>query len=347
MGHGSFVVSDLTSDWLGGDRYELRLSHGNGTSDGTLPSCMDTYVDSSSPSDNYDEDEEMLIALDNFGRQTILYGCDLTSHLLPAGYAVQSANVSMELSLAASGSPVIGAFESRQHNWTESGATWATYDGTNAWGTSGARGWERGALLTSTTVDSSYSGGDRVNWNVTQAVQSAMRENRSVDFIFDMVTTPSTVSKYALLYGNGAASSDRAEMTIVYVPGSDSVPTSPFEQPCERFVGGATRPEPGRRHHAPELDLCRWIDDRWMGLATRHLSPVQHRRHALPHLLQRPRLRRDQPDLRTAARAQRRHHLVLACSAISATISSELVGDEPLPAAGHHDMGPWQQQGGR
>ncbi|MGB0726390.1 MAG: DNRLRE domain-containing protein, partial [Candidatus Poseidoniaceae archaeon] len=223
----SFVVSDLTSDWLGGDRYELRLSHGNGTSDGTLPSCMDTYVDSSSPSDNYDADEEMLIALDNFGRQTILFGCDLTSHLLPAGYAVQSANVSMELSLAASGSPVIGAFESRQHNWTESGATWATYDGTNAWGTSGARGWERGALLTSTTVDSSYSGGDRVNWNVTQAVQSAMRENRSVDFIFDMVTTPSTVSKYALLYGNGASSSDRAEMTIVYVPGSDSVPDEP------------------------------------------------------------------------------------------------------------------------
>ncbi|MGB0489655.1 MAG: DNRLRE domain-containing protein, partial [Candidatus Poseidoniaceae archaeon] len=223
----SFVVSDLTSDWLGGDRYELRLSHGNGTSDGRLPVCMDTYVDSSSPSDNYDADEEMLIAVDTSARQTILFGCDLTTHLLPAGYAVQSANVSMELSLAAGGSPIIGAFESRQHNWTESGATWATYDGTNAWGTSGARGWERGALLTSTTVDSSYSGGDRVNWNVTQAVQSAMRENRSVDFIFDMVTTPSTVSKYALLYGNGATSSDRAEMTIVYVPGSDSVPDEP------------------------------------------------------------------------------------------------------------------------
>ena len=223
----SFVVSDLTSDWLGGDRYELRLSHGNGTSDGTLPACMDTYVDSSSPSDNYNSDEEMLIALDNFGRQTILFGCDVVSHLLPAGYAVQSANVTMELSLAAGGSPIIGAFESRQHNWTESGATWATYDGTNAWGTSGARGWERGALLTSTTVDSSYSGGDRVSWNVTQAVQSAMRENRSADFIFDMVTTPSTVSKYALLYGNGASSSDRAEMTIVYVPGSDSVPDEP------------------------------------------------------------------------------------------------------------------------
>ena len=223
----SFVVSDLTSDWLGGDRYELRLSHGNGTSDGTLPACMDTYVDSSSPADNYDSDEEMLIALDTSARQTILFGCDLTSHLLPAGYAVQSANVSMELSLAAGGSPIIGAFESRQHNWTESGATWATYDGTNAWGTSGARGWERGALLTSTTVDSSYSGGDRVNWNVTQAVQSAMRENRSADFIFDMVTSPSTVSKYALLYGNGASTSDRAEMTIVYVPGSDSVPDEP------------------------------------------------------------------------------------------------------------------------
>ena len=105
MATASFVVSDLTSDWLGGDRYSLRLSHGNGTSDG-LPSCMDTYVDSSSPSDNYDADEEMLIALDTSARQTILFG-DPTSHLLPAGYAVQR-NVSMELSPAAGGSPVIG-----------------------------------------------------------------------------------------------------------------------------------------------------------------------------------------------------------------------------------------------
>ena len=223
----SFVVSDLTSDWLGGDRYELRLSHGNGTSDGLMPSCMDTYIDSTSPSDNYDEDEEMLIALDTNARQTILVGCDLTSHLLPSGYAVQSANLSLELSTPAGASPIIGAFESRQHNWTESGATWATYDGTNAWGASGARGAERGSLLTSETVDSTYSTGDRVTWNVTQAVQSAMRENRSADFILDMVTSPTSVSKYALLYGNSASATQRAEVTIVYVPGSDVVPNEP------------------------------------------------------------------------------------------------------------------------
>ena len=223
----SFVVSDLTSEWLGGDRYELRLSHGNGTSDGLMPACMDTYVDSSSPSDNYNGDEEMLIALDIYARQTILVGCDLTSHLLPAGYAVQSANLSLELSNPASASPVIGAFESRQHNWTEAGATWATYDGTNAWGSSGARGWERGSLLTSTTVDSSYGQGDLVNWNVTQAVQSAMRENRSADFMLDIVSNPTSVSKNALLYGNSASANERAEMTIVYVPGSDVVPSEP------------------------------------------------------------------------------------------------------------------------
>ena len=102
-------------------------------------------------------------------------GCDLTSHSFLQGTPCR-AQTSAWNSRSPRGSPVIGAFESRQHNWTESGATWATYDGTNAWGTSGARGWERGALLTSTTVDSSYSGGDRVNWNVTQAVQSAMRK---------------------------------------------------------------------------------------------------------------------------------------------------------------------------
>ena len=62
----------------------------------------------------------------------ILFGCDLVSHLLPSGYAVKSASFNMRLSDYPNGAPIVGAWESRQHNWTEDGATWATYDGTSS-----------------------------------------------------------------------------------------------------------------------------------------------------------------------------------------------------------------------
>ena len=49
----------------------------------------------------------------------------------------------MRLADSPSGSPVLAAWESMQHNWSEDTATWATFDGTNNWGTSGAKGWEK------------------------------------------------------------------------------------------------------------------------------------------------------------------------------------------------------------
>ena len=57
----SFLVSSLESIWLGGDRYEFRLKHGNGSQDNQYPECMDTYIDSSATNDNYDGDSEMTI----------------------------------------------------------------------------------------------------------------------------------------------------------------------------------------------------------------------------------------------------------------------------------------------
>ena len=42
----SFLVSSAESTWLGGDRYEFRMKHGNGSQDNQYPACMDTYIDS-------------------------------------------------------------------------------------------------------------------------------------------------------------------------------------------------------------------------------------------------------------------------------------------------------------
>ena len=224
----SFLVSGLESEHLQDDEHRLRLSHGNATTAGDAPNCMDTYIDSGTPTNNYNGEEEMQISYNTFPSETsILLGCDLTSHLLPSGYAVKTSNLKLRLADYPSGSPVVGVWESRQHNWTEDSATWSSFDGTNSWGTSGAKGWERAGLLDSVTLDNSFSAGDWVDFDISLAVQNAMREDRSVDLIIGILGVGSGSNRDALFYPNNANSANRPEISFVYVPGSDALPSEP------------------------------------------------------------------------------------------------------------------------
>ena len=227
----SFLVSGLESEYLQDDEHRLRLSHGNATTAGDAPSCEDTYIDSGTPTNNYNGEDEMQVSYNTFPSETsILLGCDLTSHLLPDGYAVKTATLKMRLADYPSGTPTLGAWESRQHNWSESTATWSTFDGTNSWGTSGAKGWERAGLLDTESLGNSYSAGDWVELDITLAVQNAMRENRSVDLILGIVGVGSGGDRDALFYPNSANSANRPEISFVYVPGSDALPSEPVPQ---------------------------------------------------------------------------------------------------------------------
>ena len=227
----SFLVSGLESEYLQDDEHRLRLSHGNATTAGDAPSCEDTYIDSGTPTNNYNGEDEMQVSYNTFPSETsILLGCDLTSHLLPDGYAVKTATLKMRLADYPSGTPTLGAWESRQHNWSESTATWSTFDGTNSWGTSGAKGWERAGLLDTEALGNSYSAGDWVELDITLAVQNAMRENRSVDLILGIVGVGSGGDRDALFYPNSANSANRPEISFVYVPGSDALPSEPVPQ---------------------------------------------------------------------------------------------------------------------
>jgi len=227
----SFLVSGLESEYLQDDEHQLRLSHGNATTAGDSPSCEDTYIDSGTPSSNYNGEEEMQVSYNTFPSEaTILLGCDLTSHLLPSGYAVKTATLKMRLADYPTGTPTIGAWESRQHNWSESTSTWSAFDGTNSWGTSGAKGWERAGLLDTEALDNSYSAGDWVEFDITLAVQNAMREDRAVDLILGIVGVGTGSDRDALFYPNNANSASRAEISFVYVPGSDALPSEPVPQ---------------------------------------------------------------------------------------------------------------------
>ena len=224
----SFLVSSLESIWLGGDRYQFNLKHGNGSQDNQYPECMDTYIDSAAANDNYDGDSEMTIDYNPFGGEiTALLGCNLVSNLLPDGYAVESAHLSMTLTSTTLGAPTIAVWESNENDWNAEDATWATYDGSNAWATAGAKGAERGSLLDSVSVGMSFSEGDSVEWNVTLAVQNAMREDRRVDFIAGMLGAGSGGARTAYFSTAEDSMANRPELSFVYVPGSDALPSNP------------------------------------------------------------------------------------------------------------------------
>ncbi|RJU93432.1 MAG: hypothetical protein DWC03_04900 [Candidatus Poseidoniales archaeon] len=224
----SFLVSSAESTWLGGDRYEFRMKHGNGSQDNQYPACMDTYIDSAASTDNFDGDSEMTIDYNPSGGEISgLLGCNLVSNSLPSGYAVESAQLSMTLTSSTFGSPTIAVWESTQNDWNAEDATWASYDGTNAWDTAGAKGTERSSLLDSVSVGNSFFEGDTVQWNVTLAVQNAMREDRRVDFITGMLGAGSGGSRTAYFSTAEDSMSNRPELSFVYVPGSDALPSDP------------------------------------------------------------------------------------------------------------------------
>jgi hypothetical protein len=224
----NFLVSSLESTWLGGDRYEFRMKHGNGTSDGLYPECDDTFIDSGTPTQNYDDESKLLISYNTYPSEALgLLNCNLRSNLLPVGYAVESAHLSMMVGGTPYNSPKVTVWESRQQNWTDSGATWNTFDGVNTWSTSGAKGWERSSLLDSVQLDSSFADGDRIEWNVTLGVQNAMRENRSVDFQIGILGAGTGQSREVQLYPGHGEFSEKPELSFVYVPGSNAVPTDP------------------------------------------------------------------------------------------------------------------------
>ena len=224
----SFLISALSSTWLGGDRYEFRLKQGNASSDGLYPHCADAYIDSGQPNSNYGSEAELQISYNTFPSETtVLFGCDLSTTFLPAGYAVESAQLEVYLQESPTGTPIVGAWENQRNNWTQEGATWSTYDGTNSWSTAGAKGADRGSLLDTTTIGSGFTSSSSATWNVTLAVQNAMRENHSADFILGVIGAGTGQTRDVLLHTGSAIESKRPELTFVYVPGSDAVPIEP------------------------------------------------------------------------------------------------------------------------
>jgi hypothetical protein len=224
----SFVVSQLESTYLGNDRYEMRLRDGNATIDSTMPLCQDTFIDSGSSNVNYNGDGILQTSYSSGSETTILIGCDLRSHLLPDGYAIESATLSVKISDFYSGNPLLGIWENSRRNWSEDTATWNTYDGVNSWGSPGGKGIERGGLTSSYQFQGSEPFGSWVALNITQAVQNSMRDSTSVDLFLGIVGVGSGSSRDAYFAPNSETTvANRPQISFVYVEGSDEAPQKP------------------------------------------------------------------------------------------------------------------------
>jgi len=263
--YSSFLISALDSTWLGGDRYEFRLKQGNASSDGLHPACGDTYIDSGMPSSNYGSETELQVSYNTIPSETtVLFGCDLSTTFLPSGYAVESANLEFYLSDVPFGAPVVGAWENTQHGWTEDGATWATYDGTNTWNTVGAKGSERSSLLDSVSIGTGYTSSSSVNWNVTLAVQNAMRDNHSADFILGIVGAGSGQIRDVLFHTGAAVDAKRPELSFVYVPGSNAIPIEPAPV---LPLNGSWSVAPGINPEPVHRPLMNWTHSSGIGIS--------------------------------------------------------------------------------
>ena len=92
------------------------------------PACMDTFIDSGTPNQNYDDESKLLVSYNTYPFETMaLMSCDLKSNLLPAGYAVESANLEFTLGSNPFNAPTLAVWENTRDNWTADGATWTTY----------------------------------------------------------------------------------------------------------------------------------------------------------------------------------------------------------------------------
>ena len=224
--YSSFMVSSLVSTWLGGDEYKMTLSYGTESNEENFPYCRESNLYSYSPLFTDSNSQTMRIEEDSsLGKTVSLLQCDLSKYVLPQGYAVVSSSIDLTLnSLSNTGS--VGVWEGYNHNWSSEEVNWLNFDDGQTWQVPGAGGAERGQLLDTQVITNSFVQGDTVSWNITSAVQFAMREMRTVDLIFD---TPQTQSTLPTLFQFNSSSSDFEipELSFTYVLGSNAMPNSP------------------------------------------------------------------------------------------------------------------------
>ena|SRR3990167_3138893 len=102
--------------------------------------ALDTYIESGAPTTNYGTSGNIATGENNAGASGLrsLLKFDLSS--IPAGSVIDSAVLSLTISVDLSSNARTFRVFRQKRAWTESGATWNKYDGTTDWQTAGGFG---------------------------------------------------------------------------------------------------------------------------------------------------------------------------------------------------------------
>ena len=178
----------------------------------------DTYLDQANSTTNYGATTPITVKTSSSANRRVLVRMSGGS-LPPSGSAVKSGNLSLYMSTAPTSSRTYGAYRITNSNWTEgtgaagSGATWNTYNGTNAWTSAG------GDFATVTgTSTTGTTNGVRITWNILADVQGWVNGTYSNNGTLIKDQTESS-SGYTASFSSkeDATSGNRPQLAVSYL----------------------------------------------------------------------------------------------------------------------------------
>ena len=223
--YSSFFISELDSEWLGGDLFRFIINRSIEQNSAEIPNFRYSSITSSSPNTNsYGYPYMFTSKSSSIGDYNSLLGLNLANYRLPQGYAVISSNVSLDVK-SISGSPEVGVWELSNHEWNEQEVTWLNYDSSNAWDSPGASG----NLDRTTLLDSKVMlGNGKHTWNITSATQNSMRSGISLDLMFEVL--PGHPNTNALFYSpNSGIQNLQPQVELIFTIGSNQLPNPPSD----------------------------------------------------------------------------------------------------------------------
>ena len=178
------------------------------------PSDIDTYLINADPNTNFGTDVDLII-------QAYLYGNTLRHSILkfdfsalPVGATISAATLSLYYYSGTVAGRIYWAYELTQTAWTETGATWNKYDGTNNWTTPGGDYTTTdGASLTMPTAPA------WANWNVLALAQHFQSTHGEVaHFLIIDGSENESGNYYSFLYSNNFTTnlSLRPKLVLTY-----------------------------------------------------------------------------------------------------------------------------------
>lgn len=195
--------------------------------------ALDTYIYSYTATTNYGTNAQIGVGEGDYGMARYMRSLvtfDLSD--IPSGSAVSSVSLTLTVSQDFTDKSEQFCVYRIKRNWTESGATWNTYNGSNAWTSSG--GWSSTDVdqtsLGCLTLGAAEPSGTALTWTLDATVVEEMITGGSLSNYGFMVKADNEFNDAYMFHSSSSATSGyRPKLVVVYeaaTPTPTSSPTS-------------------------------------------------------------------------------------------------------------------------